>query len=238
MARGIRVFLLWVFIKQVPTKYIFACLEFLAPIWKGFATGLMFTLSFGTVFFALIQTGIKRGWKKSLYIALGVVLSDAFYITTALFGSSFFIDAIQHYDHHIRIAGFILLTTLGIQAMIKKPVIHATTNGDINPPKRGILYMLKGIALNSVNPMILVAWLGVATYIETVNHFAFQQSVLFFVVALVTMFGVMSLIAFYAQKLGAWLSPQNIHRLYLASGILFVIFAIVIVWPVTGLRIF
>lgn len=219
-------------------KLFLPSLDLFAPIWKGFVTGLMFTLSFGTVFFALIQTGIKRSWKKSLYIALGVVLSDAFYIAIALFGSSFFIEAIEQYDHTIRMVGFVLLTALGIHAMVKKPIIHSATNSDANPPKRGIIYTLKGIALNSVNPMILVAWLGVATYIKTINNFTFHQSIQFFIVALLTMFGMMSLIAFYAQKLGAWLSPQNVHRLYVASGALFVVFAIMIIWPVTGLKLY
>jgi threonine/homoserine/homoserine lactone efflux protein len=212
-------------------------MDFFTPIWKGFATGLVFTLSFGTVFFALIKTGIKRGWKKSLYIALGVVLSDAFYIAIALFGSSFFIEAIEQYDHTIRIVGFVLLMALGIHAMVKKPVVHSAINGDANQSKRGVLYTIKGIALNSVNPMIFVAWLGVATYIKTANNFNLQQSLEFFLMALITMFGIMAIIAFYAQKLGKWLSPYNVHKLYMLSGIVFVVFAIVVVWPVTGLRI-
>jgi hypothetical protein len=45
-------------------------------------------------------------------------------------------------------------------------------------------------------------------------------------------------IAYFARKLKDILSPENMHRLNVLSGIIFIVFAVVIVWPVTGLHIF
>jgi len=193
----------------------------------------MFTLTFGTVFFSLIQTSLKRGLRKSLFIAAGVLLSDTFYITIAVFGSAFITDGMHHYDHIIRITGFVFLVILGIRSIIKKE--HAAQEESTPAEKKDILYALKGIMLNSINPMVLVAWLGVATYVETVNRFAFNQVLVFFSVVLATMFTTMLGICYFAGKLRHILSPENMHRLNVFSGVVFIIFALVIVWPVTGL---
>lgn len=211
-------------------------MDFFEPLWKGLITGLMFTLTFGTVFFSLIQTSIKRGIKKAVFIAVGVVASDIFYIAIVLFGSTFFIDKITHYDHTIRIIGFCFLLFLGIRSIMKKEAF--TEQDDLENEKRNVLYFLKGIMLNSINPMILVAWLGVATYVETVNKFNLLQSEFFFAMVIATMFITMLAIAYFARKLKDILSPENMHRLNVLSGIIFIVFAVVIVWPITGLHIF
>ena len=210
-------------------------MEILEPIWKGIVTGLMFTLTFGTVFFSLIQTSVKRGLRKSLSIAIGVLLSDALYIGIAVFGSTFMTDKMNHYDHVIRIIGFSFLIILGIRSIIKKEQLK---EDEINNPigeKSNWLYMMKGVMLNSINPMVLIAWLGVAAYVETVNKFNFDQVIFYFSVVLATMFSTMLGICYFAGKLRHVLSPNNMHRLNVFSGIIFIIFAIVILWPVTGL---
>ncbi|MEZ4902445.1 MAG: LysE family transporter [Spirosomataceae bacterium] len=55
----------------------------------GLFTGILLCLTFGTVFFALIQASIERGPRSGVQIALGVVVSDAFFVFTAIFGTSF-----------------------------------------------------------------------------------------------------------------------------------------------------
>jgi L-lysine exporter family protein LysE/ArgO len=207
-------------------------MEIIEPIWKGLVTGVMFTLTFGTVFFSLIQTSIKRGLRKGLFIAFGVLLSDAFYISAAVFGSTFIADKIQHYDHIIRIIGFCFLVIIGIRSILKHDKIS-----DENQPaeKKDILYVMKGIMLNSINPMVLLAWVAVAAFVETANKFTFDQVLLFFTAVLATMFGTMFGICYFARKLRDVLSEKNMHRLNVYSGILFIIFAIVIIWPVLGI---
>jgi len=207
-------------------------MEIIEPIWKGLATGLMFTMTFGTVFFSLIQTSVKRGLRKGLFIAGGVLLSDAFFIAIAIFGSSFLTKKIEHYDHIIRIIGFGFLVFLGIRSILKHDKIDP--EGAV-VEKKDILYVMKGIMLNSINPMVLIGWIGVATYVETVNKFNFDQICLFFGVVLLTMFSTMLGICYFARKLRDVLSEKNLHRLNIFSGIVFIVFSIVIIWPVFGL---
>jgi len=190
----------------------------------------MFTLTFGTVFFSLIQTSIKRGHRKSIFIAAGVLFSDAFYISIAILGSTFIVDKLHHYDYLIRIIGFSFLGFLGIRSIKKHE--HLTNEEKTEQERSGILYIMKGIMLNSINPMTLIAWLGVTAYVESVIQFNLDQVILFFAVVLGTMFTTMFSIGYFANKLRNILSEKNLHRLNIFSGIIFIIFALVIIWPV------
>jgi L-lysine exporter family protein LysE/ArgO len=190
-------------------------MEILEPIWKGLVTGILFTLTFGTVFFSLIQTSIKRGLKKALFIALGVVLSDAFFIGASVLGTSFISDEMHKYDTHIRIVGFVFLLILGIRSLIKKEIDHSNDAAPIE--KKDVLYVMKGVMLNSINPMILISWMGVTTYVETVNQFTINQVILFFIVVLATMYFTMFMISYFAGKLKHVLSPEY-SRDYLAGA--------------------
>lgn len=208
-------------------------MEIIEPVWKGLITGLMFTLTFGTVFFSLIQTSIKRGHRKSIFIATGVLLSDAFYISIAIFGSTFITNKIEHYDHIIRVIGFLFLAFLGIRSILKHEKIKFEENQ--SSEKKDILYVMKGIMLNSINPMVILAWIGVATYVQTVNLFNFDQILLFFAVVLGMMFTSMFGIIYFAGKLRNILAEKNLHRLNIFSGIIFIIFSLVIIFPLIKL---
>jgi L-lysine exporter family protein LysE/ArgO len=208
-------------------------MQMLDPIWKGILAGVLFTLTFGTVFFSLIQTSVKRGFKKALYIAIGVLLSDAFFIAISVWGTSFVADEIKKFDMEIRIIGFAFLVILGIRSMIKKEVDHTHDVALIE--RKSILYFIKGSMLNSINPMVLISWMGVTTYAETVMKFDHNNTIFFFMVVLATMLTTMIGIVYFAGKLRHVLSAQNMHRLNVFSGIIFLVFALIILWPVTGL---
>lgn len=205
-------------------------MDIIAPIWKGLITGILFTLTFGTVFFSLIQTSIKRGLYKALFIAFGVLLSDAFFISAAVLGTTFIADEMLKFDIEIRLIGFIFLLILGIRSIIKKEVDH--TNDAPLTEKKDILYVMKGIMLNSINPMILISWMGVTTYVESVAQFNLNQVIVFYAIVLITMFATMFGISYFAGKLRTVLSAKNMQRLNFGSGLLFIVFAVVVLWPV------
>ena len=205
-------------------------MEMLDPIWKGLITGLLFTLTFGTVFFSLIQTSIKRGHAKALFIAVGVLCSDAFYIAVSLLGTTFIADEMHKYDMHIRIIGFSFLAFLGIRSIIKKEKDH--TDDAAPTERKDVLYILKGIMLNSINPMVLISWMGVTTYVKSTSLFNTNQTLFYFTIVLSTMFATMFGIVYSAGKLRKVLSAQNLHRLNVFSGGIFIVFSLVIIYPV------
>ena len=51
-----------------------------APVYEGIILGLVLAFSFGPGFFALINTGIKYGFKSGAALATGIFLSDLFLV--------------------------------------------------------------------------------------------------------------------------------------------------------------
>ncbi|MEQ9007485.1 MAG: LysE family transporter, partial [Ekhidna sp.] len=56
------------------------------PIINGLIFGLIFIFALGPAFFALIQTSIQQGLKKAIFLAIGISVSDVFYVIIVLLG--------------------------------------------------------------------------------------------------------------------------------------------------------
>ncbi|MBK6639775.1 MAG: LysE family transporter [Bacteroidetes bacterium] len=59
------------------------------PIISGLLLGGVLALLVGPVFFMIINTSIKKGVLPASMLAVGVLLSDAFFAALTFFGSSF-----------------------------------------------------------------------------------------------------------------------------------------------------
>ncbi len=196
-------------------------------ILKGAATGLILALSFGAGFFSLLQTSIEKGYKKGLYIALGMIISDLVFIALCIFAASFVENQIRELDTEIRFVGFIALTVLGIKTYFKKP---SNPDAVLAPSKGKYLYIMKGVMLNSINPLTLLFWLGMAAFVKS-NLPSYTEVTVFFGVTLSAMFLTQFVICYSANKVKHMLSIKMQHVLNHIIGIVFVIVAFIMVWP-------
>src|SRR5687767_3059519 len=55
-------------------------------ILNGVMSGILLAFLVGPVFFTIIQTSIERGFRSGFFVAIGVSLSDAFYISICYLG--------------------------------------------------------------------------------------------------------------------------------------------------------
>lgn len=87
--------------------------------------GLGFVLSFltGPVFFALIKTSIEKGFYAGVSLAGGVLVSDVFYVSLSLYGSSF-LALENQYRIQIGIAGSTILFSIGLYYLFKKVKVN------------------------------------------------------------------------------------------------------------------
>lgn len=197
-------------------------------IFKGLATGLILSLSFGAGFFSLLQTSIDKGYKKGLLIALGMVISDLIFVALCVFAASFVEEQLIALDTEIRVIGFVALLVLGIKTYIKIPndphAIKTQTDGSF-------IYIMKGIMINSINPLNLLFWLGLAAFIKS-SLPSFFEVILFFSVTLSAMFLNQFIICYSANKVKHLLSIKKQQLLNHIIGIVFVIVAFVMLWPV------
>ena len=192
----------------------------------GLLTGVALCLTFGTVFFVLIQNSIDNGYKSGLKIALGVVITDAMFVFCAVFGTSF-LPQIKDFDKWLAGGGAVLLVLMGAMNIFRgtpQVAYPKTRFGNF------IYYFSTGALLNALNPINFFSWVSIAAYLKTNTNFSPAQTILFFVMSLIGVMLAESGLAFYAQKLKGILKPATIKKANQITGIIFILIAINIIY--------
>ncbi len=225
------------------------------PISKGVALGLALAFSFGPGFFALINTGIKNGFKPAAFLAFGIFLSDLLlviltFILLSLGASSFISD--EKNQLFIGIIGGIVLIVYGSFNFYNKPpktdaeasdntnVNHLNIDTDIHTQAEKVLIKkipqnnsspfwmgVKGFFLNLFNPFVWLLWLAAAMG----NNFGFSTAkvVVFFSCCLGTVLTFDLLKAFLANKIKHFLTERLMKIINYISGIILIIFGLYII---------
>jgi threonine/homoserine/homoserine lactone efflux protein len=191
---------------------------------EGIIAGLTLALLIGPVFFTLIQTSIERGFSSGVWVATGISLCDAVYITLAYLGlSRFLTDGIaQIYMAYF--GGLILVGFGGYYLVIKNRRTlryQAISVRSYSP----LLLITKGFVINGLSPMVLIFWLGMVSLATTDFGYTSTISVVFFFGSIVvTVFITDLLKAKLADKLRKILTPQFIRIMNILLGLVMILF--------------
>jgi len=140
---------------------------------------LAFLFGFGPAFFALIQTGIYRGFIPGIFLALGIFINDLLIVTLSIFGTTTIMGGVENFTL-IGVIGGILLVVFGIITYRKKTEVEdAENNTDIKTP-HSIVYIGKGFLLNAVNPFVWIFWISIIVGITARFSADTSKLVLFF----------------------------------------------------------
>jgi threonine/homoserine/homoserine lactone efflux protein len=194
-------------------------------ILQGILTGFIVSLSFGAGFFSLIQTSIKRGIYRAMYISFGVIASDTIFILFSVFSTAFISHELIKYEHQIRIGGMIVLVAMGIYSLIKHSRVSSSA---LNDDPHVMYYVSKGFLINTFNPINALTWIGVAVFLESALQYSMQEIVVYFGLVLCSIFGTQMLVVYSANKLKDWLSEKIVHRFNIIVGITFIALGIFI----------
>lgn len=193
---------------------------------------LFLTFSFGPAFFALINAGIKHGYKSGSVLAIGVVMSDfllcILIILLVHYGATNFITDEKSQRFMGIIAGIILII-FGALYFKKPPVSKKDEEVDIYVPSTKAM-ILKGFFLNILNPAVWLIWLGNVTAVSKTLHYSVWRMILYFSITL----GLVLLVEFAkvaaAEKLKKILTDKIMHNVNIITGILLVIFGLVLIY--------
>jgi threonine/homoserine/homoserine lactone efflux protein len=194
---------------------------------NGFFLGLISALSFGPVFFSIIETSLRKGVYFAICIAIGVVLSDS-----VIIGISFLsIGQLAHNPgvrQAIGIAGGFLLVAFGIYHLVK-PVPHPKTI-ELNQSKDYFLYISKGFLINTLNPFVFIYWLSAVTIVTVKADYTKAEHVLFFVAAVGTNFFFDNVKSFLAARLKQFLTHRMMTIVSRTVGIGVILFGLRLLW--------
>jgi threonine/homoserine/homoserine lactone efflux protein len=202
------------------------------PLLSGIASGLLLAVLIGPVFFALLQTSIERGFRSGVLLAVGVSLSDAVCAAVCFLGYTQ-LNVTESFHESLAIFGGLILIGFGISTLVKKPALHAQTDIRAGGRPGTFRYVLKGFALNSINPSVLLFWAAVVTLASVQHHFAGTQIAVYLSSIILTVLGTDVAKAYVATKLRNYLSLTLMAWMNRSVGIAMVGFGIKLI--MTGL---
>ena len=199
-------------------------------ILNGVISGIVLAFLIGPVFFTIIQTSIERGFGSGAMVAVGVSLSDAFYITLTYLGVYQLFDNGSFREYLAYFGGMVLLIFGIYYLFIKSKQLSRfdPENVQINNPLKLIG---KGFVINGLSPMVLIFWLGTVGVATTKFGYATpQKAVPFFASIVSTVFVTDLLKAKLADKLRRLLTPQFIRKLNMVLGFVLLAFGLRLIY--------
>lgn len=188
-------------------------------ILNGVISGIVLAFLIGPVFFTIMQTSIERGFGSGALVAVGVSLSDAFYISVTYMGVSQLFDKGSFREYLAYFGGVVLLLFGVYYVFIKNRRMKAAETGEMrgNNPWR---LVGKGFVINGLSPMVLIFWLGTVGIATTkFGYTTPQKAVPYFAAIVFTVLVTDILKAKLADKLRRILTPHFIRKLNLVLGI-------------------
>ena len=204
----------------------------LSLIYQTFIIVLLLTFSFGPAFFALINTGIRYGYKPGSLLAVGVVLSDFLVCILIIFlvhyGATNFIQDEKSQRFMGIIAGIILIVFGALH--FREPVGNSKdTTIEIKVPSARVM-IFKGFFLNSLNPAVWLFWLGNVTAVSKTLYYSIINMIIYFSITL----GLVLLVELgkvsAANKLKQILTPKTMRAVHVITGSLLIVFGVVLIY--------
>lgn len=187
----------------------------------GILTGIALCLTFGTVFFSLVQNSVDNGFSSGVKIAFGVFIGDLIFVFFAIFGTTL-LPVVPGFQNWMAGAGIFFLIALGLTNLIKGQPSLAypkTKFGNF------VYYFTTGFLLNALNPVNFISWVTIASYIRSTLHYNFNEVLVFFGASLVSVFLVECLIAMSAHRLKRIFTPRVMTVFNKVTGVVFILIA-------------
>jgi threonine/homoserine/homoserine lactone efflux protein len=193
-------------------------------ILNGVISGIVLAFLIGPVFFTILQTSIERGFWSGVFVAIGVSLSDAFYISICYLGIHQLFDNGNFKAYMAYFGGGVLLI-MGFYYLIIKRRKLASYDPMKVEAKSPYKLVIKGFVINGLTPMVLIFWLGTVGLATTkLGYNTPGKAIPFFAAIVCTVFITDVIKAKLADKLRQVLTPRFIRTLNLILGLALVIF--------------
>jgi threonine/homoserine/homoserine lactone efflux protein len=200
------------------------------PLFEGMILGLTLALffGFGPAFFALVQTGIHRGFSKGFILALGVFLNDLTVVSISIVAARAVMDN-MHKHQLLGVLGGIILIVFGILTFRHKIAVNSSDEVVNVSEPHAITYLIKGFLLNIANPFVWLFWptvvLGVAApFMDTT-----QDIILFFAGTLAVVFSSDVAKVYLASRIKNYITDKFLQLINKIAAISLIIFGIVLI---------
>ena len=194
---------------------------------KGFAISLLLIFAVGPVVFTIIKQSINNGRAGGFSFVAGVWLSDLLWVVL----SNVFSEVVNHlmnFKKPIAIIGSLFLMALGVfYLFFKKIHIKEDENKIVITAGTHAKLVLQGFLINTLNPALMLFWFTTATALA-VTHTDDQRIVIFATCLIINSASDIAKVVL-AGKLRSKLNEKNISLINKISGLILLIFGIVLI---------
>ena len=205
-------------------------------ILKGLALGVVLALSVGPIIFTIIKQSITVGHKGGFSFVAGVWLSDIILVILSNVFTAW-VATLLEYKKMIGYGGSSFLIAMGIYFFFFKKVLIKSTEGehaDHLSMQEMFRIFASGFIINTLNPGVLVFWLGNATVLA-LTHTLKQRIIIFSVCLLINMAADVGKVMM-AGKLRKRLTIHNLSIINKISGAILVAFGMALLYGVIFLE--
>ena len=182
---------------------------------KGILVGLFMAISVGPTLFVIIKYSLNYSYKSGLAFVLGVSLSDFIYVALANIAAPL-LEGLKPYERYIAFGGAAALMAIGLVGIIKKQKPKRPSSAPIAVSGGHYFKIwLSGFLVNTLNPGVIVTWLGIVTL--TVSASVFYRIILFGT-CLVIILSIDFLKVFLAGRIKRLLTVRRIIYMQLFSA--------------------
>jgi len=201
---------------------------------KGLVLGLLLIISVGPIIFSILKQSLNNGHRGGYAFIAGVSASDVVLVLICNMFTHLFNAAMEH-EMIIGVAGSSLLVALGIYNIFFRKV-QTAENGMLMVNNLRTHHLVgiffSGFFINALNPGTLLFWFAATATItadsKLVDH-PDQYRLIVFLTALIFNLASDTAKVLLANKIRLKLTPHNIHLINRISGIILIMFGIVIV---------
>jgi threonine/homoserine/homoserine lactone efflux protein len=202
-------------------------------IFVGMGYGLLLSLMVGPAFFVMIETSITKGIKSALFLDLGVLICDLFYVLIAFLFFKEVTDLLSDKNMSaVKMVGGAFFVILGLVHVFKKKALFMPESNISKPlelkASNYVMTMIKGFVLNAFNPGVLIYWLTLMSLLPSVDPdmdiSRTQSQIIYVVIIFITFFGIDVLKIVGAKLLKDILTRQWMYIINMVLGIILLIF--------------
>jgi threonine/homoserine/homoserine lactone efflux protein len=192
---------------------------------QGIVLGLILSALIGPVFFLLIKTSMKNGFKAALIMELGIISSDAFCIFLSYIGmASIFNNPL--YKSYFIIIGSAVLMVFGVSTFLSHKKINSES--DLIKSSNTKL-ILKGFFFNISNPSALFFWIGTVGLAVTQFANSVSKIIVYFLSTLLTVFALDLLKAYSAKAINEKINDYTLGIITRLAGIGIFLFGVYLI---------
>lgn len=191
---------------------------------NGIKFGLILALLIGPVFFTIIQTSIEKGFWNGALVAVGVSLSDIFYVAICYLGLAQLIEN-GEFRMYLAYTGGTILILFGCYHLLVKSRRATQSIIKIASERSNFRYILKGFVINGLSPMVPIFWIGAISIASLDLGYADGITLLVFLISLLATVLVTDVIkAYLAGKLRNLVTPRFLKIMNISLGIVLIVF--------------